>query len=129
MANCRPVLYYHRKWNGLSFSCNDWPIFRIYYIKLHQKQNIDIDTLSKETQTNISIPKHGANGKITIQGDRKEGIFSALEKIHLTVGQIRQQSSALQFIGIPLLSDEIKSNFEKLKVCIWPDSWYKFSKN
>ncbi|KAJ8935076.1 hypothetical protein NQ314_013021 [Rhamnusium bicolor] len=86
----------------------------IYYIKLN-KFNADINALSQKTQTVISFPKHGKDGQLIIKGEDKSSIQKALNDIHSVVGAIRDQSAALQFISIPLLSEEIKSNFEKFK--------------
>ncbi|XP_018562630.1 activating signal cointegrator 1 complex subunit 1-like [Anoplophora glabripennis] len=87
----------------------------IYYIKLHQFTEFDIKHLSDKTQTNISWPRHGQNGKLSINGHDKKNIEDAVNEIHSVIGAIREQLTAAQFISIPILSKEVQTNFEKFK--------------
>lgn len=69
-----------------------------------------------ETSTTISMPKFSADGNITIEGDDISKVIEARHKLHYVVSQIRKRHGVLQFISIPLLSDQIKENFLKFKV-------------
>lgn len=77
--------------------------------------NLNIEFLSEETKTEISIP-NDKDGKLRIVGDSTKSINKALTEIHSLIGFIREKNVALQFTAIPLLSSEIQSNFEKFKV-------------
>lgn len=72
--------------------------------------------MSNKTQTNISWPRHGENGKLTIKGDEKKNIEDAVNEIHSVIGAIREQLTAAQFISIPILNSEVQTNFVKFKV-------------
>ncbi|KAJ8958921.1 hypothetical protein NQ318_019690 [Aromia moschata] len=85
----------------------------VYYIKLHNVT--DIKSLSEKTQTNISFPKQGQDGKLTVAGDAEKNIQQAVHELLSVISAIRDQHAAMQFIAIPLRSDEIRSNFEVFK--------------
>lgn len=90
--------------------------FRIYYTKICQSKDFDIEELSKATETKITLPRHGEEGMLTIAGQDRDKIENALKEIHSVIAFIRNQQAALQFISIPLLSKEIQENFLKFKV-------------
>nr|XP_023020546.1 activating signal cointegrator 1 complex subunit 1-like [Leptinotarsa decemlineata] len=95
--------------------CTGFELPSLYYIKLHQKDLLDLNSVSKRTNTNITVPKLSQEGKLMICGDTKFNIIEAINEIYSAVGQIRDRNVALQFISIPLLSNEIQTNFKKFK--------------
>ncbi|KAL3280682.1 hypothetical protein HHI36_003919 [Cryptolaemus montrouzieri] len=87
----------------------------IYYIKLDRFRNPQIDEVELKTNTFITFPKNGKDGLLEISGDSEETVEEAREQIHSFIADIRQHYPAMQFIAIPLLSDEIKKNFTEFK--------------
>lgn len=75
-------------------------------------------SLESETNTTILLPKHGNDGDMTITGVELQQVTEATVRIHSLANEIRDSYSAMQFISIPVLSDEIKDNFEKFKVAV-----------
>lgn len=51
-----------------------------------------------------------------ITGESEEKIVEARDEIHAMLGDLRDQTVALQFVSIPTLSTEIVENFTKFKV-------------
>ncbi|KAG5889801.1 hypothetical protein JTB14_031349 [Gonioctena quinquepunctata] len=98
--------------------CTSFKLPSLYYMKLHQKEFLDLKAVSEKTGTQITVPRHGEEGDVVVKGENESNINEALTAIHSAVGQIRDRNVALQFISIPLLSDEIKSNFEIFKTKI-----------
>lgn len=87
----------------------------MYYAKLKQNDFYDLHVIKSKTNTTISVPNANKSGKLSISGDNERNLAIALHEIHSIIGDIRNRSMVLQFIAIPLLSDEIKSNFEHFK--------------
>lgn len=62
------------------------------------------------------MPKYGEDGHLTIIGEDELKIVEARHKVHSVVSDIRDSYAAVQFVCVPVLSDEIKENFENFKV-------------
>ncbi|XP_045471368.1 activating signal cointegrator 1 complex subunit 1-like isoform X2 [Harmonia axyridis] len=87
----------------------------MYYSKLARYRNPQVNSVQNETNTAIQYPSSGNDGFLEIFGDSEESIEEAKEQIFSFLADIRNQTPPLQFISIPLLSDEIKLSFEKFK--------------
>jgi hypothetical protein len=87
--------------------------FRAYCAKLSKCRRLDLKTLEGSTSTHISIP---TSGNLVITGESEEKIVEARDEIHAMLGDLRDQTVALQFVSIPTLSTEIVENFTKFKV-------------
>lgn len=79
-------------------------------------RNPQLNSVQNETNTVINFPTPKKEGFLEILGESDESIEEAEKHIHCFIADIRNQLSPLQFIAIPLLSDEIKHNFEEFKV-------------
>lgn len=90
--------------------------FSFYNRQIKTHPHFTLNALEKETSTKISTPKFGKDENITITGDDIFKVAEARHRIHSVVDQIRHSHSVIQFISIPVLSDEIKENFIKFKV-------------
>lgn len=88
--------------------------YRFYQTKLIRHPYLNLKYLQKTTNTDIKL--FGEDSNLTIIGDCKEKVAEAREELHSVIGDIRDQTAALQFISIPTLTEEIKSNFDKFKV-------------
>lgn len=85
---------------------------RAYCAKLSKCRRLDLKTLEGSTSTHISIP---TSGNLVITGESEEKIVEARDEIHAMLGDLRDQTVALQFVSIPTLSTEIVENFTKFK--------------
>lgn len=62
------------------------------------------------------MPNLGTDGNMLIMGEDETKVIEARHHIHSVICSIRDASTPMQFISIPILSKEIKENFEKFKV-------------
>lgn len=58
----------------------------------------------------------GSEGNLMITGEDVTKIVEARHHLHSVIEHIRNTHPPMQFVSIPVLSDEIKDNFEKFKV-------------
>lgn len=89
--------------------------YRVYYKKIATHSNFKVNRLETETNTQISIPA-GNNGNLVITGGDITKVIQARHRIHSVIDNIRHSYPAMQFVAIPLISEEIKKNFENFKV-------------
>ncbi|CAG9863189.1 unnamed protein product [Phyllotreta striolata] len=92
-----------------------------YYGKLTHfpNRNLFFDNLtaiSSKLNTSIKVPDtSGTIEKIYVCGDSEAKVKESFDGILSIIAQIRQMAKLTHFIGIPLVSDEIQSNFEIFK--------------
>ncbi|KAJ8975835.1 hypothetical protein NQ317_001232 [Molorchus minor] len=86
-----------------------------YYIKLGNFSDFNLKHLSEKTQTDISYPSHGQDGKLVIRGESEVTVRQTVNELLSVIGAIKGQFAPLQFISIPVSNDEIRLNFEKFK--------------
>lgn len=96
---------------------NDY--FSVYYRKMINHRDFRVNTVEYETTTKISIPVDGVEEQLVITGEDATQIVEARHQIHSIIDYIRSSHPPMQFISIPVLSDEIKENFNKFKVSIY----------
>lgn len=101
--------------------CTSFELPQLYYTKLKRNDFFDLNSLKTKTKTTISLPGDGNKTKLTIAG-LEDNIRDALSELHSIIGYIRDRSLPLQFISIPLVNEEIKSNFERFKKEILNDT-------
>ncbi|XP_057660454.1 activating signal cointegrator 1 complex subunit 1 [Diorhabda carinulata] len=94
---------------------------QLYYTKLKCNDFFDLNLLKNKTKTTISVPSYGNNRKLIISGV-EDNIRDALIELHSVIGYIRDRSLPLQFTSIPLVNEEIRSNFENFKSEILNDT-------
>lgn len=88
----------------------------MYYQKITTHRDFKLSELEVETCTKITVPINGTNGKLTIIGEDTTSIIQARHHLHSIIEYIRYVHPPMQFLSIPLLSDEVKKNFEIFKV-------------
>lgn len=79
-----------------------------------KRKEIEIDT-----GTSIKIPKVGETGDIIITGSSERDIISARNRIHLIVLKMRDSHPITHFVSVPVISNQIKKNFEIFKVNLY----------
>lgn len=88
-----------------------------YYYKLGEHHK-DIRDLASITNTTITIPKKFEKNKdIKITGNLEENVKNARSGLIFLATKIRE-GRALQFLGIPLLDEELKNNFDAFKASV-----------
>lgn len=88
----------------------------VYYRKIVAHRNFKLNELEVETKTKITIPLNGREGGLTIIGEDVTNIVEARHQVHSVIEHIRNSHRPMQFISIPILSNEIRENFERFKV-------------
>ncbi|XP_049822818.1 activating signal cointegrator 1 complex subunit 1-like isoform X2 [Aethina tumida] len=88
---------------------------KLYYEKIFKFPELNLKSLSDETETEIHIPTKSENGKLMISGASEENIKLVLKELLPCIGQIRKQTGPVQFLAIKTTNEEIICNFEKFK--------------
>lgn len=91
-------------------------VFSLYYRKIVAHRDFKVASLESATSTKITIPVSAAEGTLTIIGEDAIKIVEARHQVHSIVDHIRNSHRPMQFISIPTVSEEIKTNFERFKV-------------
>lgn len=91
-------------------------MYRIYYQRLEAFPNFNIQKLAQDTNTEITLPKNGNEGYLNINGTTASDIINAREIIHSTLLDIKEKLKPLQFISIPVHTEEVQRNFQLFKV-------------
>ncbi|KAK9710949.1 hypothetical protein QE152_g25707 [Popillia japonica] len=89
----------------------------IYYENLHNFSHFTIKELEEHTNTNISVPQI-SNAPIVISSECIKNVIDARHKLHSVFSVIRERQNVLQFISIPVTTDDVKMKFEAFKIMI-----------
>lgn len=68
-----------------------------------------------DTGAHIKIPKQGETGDIIITGVSERDVTSARNRINMIVLQFRDKHQVTHFVSIPVVSEQMKHNFELFK--------------
>lgn len=88
----------------------------MYYSKICNPNYFILEDFQRNTNTLVELPQSFIGGNITVKGDTVTEIIDARNELHSLAGEIRNSSTVLQFVSIPVISNEIKENFQKFKV-------------
>lgn len=72
--------------------------------------------IENETRTHIKMPKPGERDEIIITGQTERGVVAARMRINMLLLKIRENHEITHFVSIPIVSREIRGNFEIFKV-------------
>lgn len=68
------------------------------------------------TGARLKIPKQGETGNILITATTERDVISARNRVNMIVLQMRDKQQMTHFVSIPLISEQIRHNFEQFKV-------------
>ncbi|XP_065086622.1 activating signal cointegrator 1 complex subunit 1 [Ochlerotatus camptorhynchus] len=71
--------------------------------------------LEAETKTQIIVPKQGTEGDVIVKGTSTKAVTACRQRIELIVLGARNKQHFTHFLSVPMISDEIKSNFIKFR--------------
>lgn len=74
-----------------------------------------LKSLQRNTNTLIKVPRINEKGEVKISGDTERKVASARTQISMIVFSRKDKLPISHFISIPLINEETKNNFEKLK--------------
>lgn len=72
--------------------------------------------IENETQTHIKMPKPGERDEIIITGQTERGVIAARMRVNMLLLKIRENHEITHFVSMPVVSREIRGNFEIFKV-------------
>ena len=93
-------------------------IHRSFWPKLIGSKGVTKKRIETDTRTRIMVPKPMEKGDVEIRGSSKRDIILAKRCIDAIIATSRQKLTYTHFISVPMISEEIKKNFEKFKVII-----------
>lgn len=65
------------------------------------------------------MPKPGCDEKVIITGPTERSVYSAKMRINLVLLEMREKHPLTHFVSIPVVSNEVKGNFELFKVIVY----------
>lgn len=110
---------YEHLYNIVNSPLDDWTHkskFKLphYYSKKLKLKYLK-DKVEEEKQILLNDLETENSVMIEVHGNSIQTVGCAMKELHTVIAEIRSQSKPLQFISIPTISDEIKTNFLEFK--------------
>lgn len=72
--------------------------------------------MQEKTNTLIKVPRINEIGDVKIEGGTERDVVSCKNQIQMVLFNRREKMPVTHFLSIPIISDEVKNNFNKFKV-------------